>query len=174
MTADLQDDTDGNISSLPHDEDDEIPSSSYTTAKASTSRSLCLSDTSDTLVGEEEFHTLQDVEDLSPDSIPSLLSLAPEQVELFIARYNVSMPCGQTTAFCPDRNLYSGYIRVEMNLARPINVISGTRPPSIYNIMSEDTINDRTLTTFYLPPGTEKALHITSLTTTQVRAVRTN
>ena len=54
-----------------------------------------------------------------------------------------------------------------MNLARPINVISGTRPPSIYNIMSEDTINDRTLTTFYLPPGTEKALHITSLTTTQ-------
>ena len=34
--------------------------------------------------------------------------------------------------------------------------------------MSEDTINDRTLTTFYLPPGTEKALHITSQTTTQV------
>ena len=28
----MQDDTDGNISSLPHDEDDEIPSSSYTTA----------------------------------------------------------------------------------------------------------------------------------------------
>jgi len=56
---------------------------------------------------------------------------------------------------------------VEMNLARPINVISGTRPPSIYNIMAEDTINDKTLTTFYLPPGTEKALHITSQTTTQ-------
>ena len=165
----MQDDTDGNISSLPHDEDDEIPSSSYTTAKASSSsRSLFLSDTSDTLVGEEEFHTLQDVEDLTPDSIPSLLSLPPDQVDLFIKRYNASMPCGQGTAFCPDRNLYSGYIRVEMNLARPINVISGTRPPSIYNIMSEDTINDRTLTTFYLPPGTEKALHITSLTTTQV------
>ena len=127
-----------------------------------------MSDTSDTLVGEEEFHTLQDVEDLTPDNIPSLLSLPPEQVELFIKRYNFSMPCGQGTAFCPDRNLYSGYIRVEMNLARPINVISGTRPPSIYNIMSEDTMNDRTLTTFYLPPGTEKALHITSLTTTQV------
>merc|ERR1719273_1321974 len=53
------------------------------------------------------------------------------------------------------------------HLARPINVISGTRPPSIYNMMSEDTINDKTLTTFYLPPGTEKALHITSQTTTQ-------
>ena len=58
-----------------------------------------------------------------------------------------------------------------MNLTRPINVISGTRPPSIYNIISEDTINDRTLTTFYLPPGTEKALHITSHTTTQVKEI---
>ena len=34
--------------------------------------------------------------------------------------------------------------------------------------MKEDTICDRTLTTFYLPAGTEKALHITSHTTTQV------
>ena len=52
---------------------------------------------------------------------------------------------------------------------RPINVISGTRPPSTYNIVSESaTINDRTLTTFYLPPGTERALYITSQTTTQV------
>ena len=29
-------------------------------------------------------------------------------------------------------------------------------------------MTDRTLTTFYLPPGTEKAIHVTSLTTTQV------
>ena len=167
----MQDDTDGNLQSLPHDEEDEFLSSSYTTAKASTSRTLRLSDTSDTLVGEDQFHTLEDVEDLTPDTIPSLLSLSPDQVDLFINRYNRSMPCGQHTEWCPQRNLYSGYVRVEMNLARPINVISGTRPPSIYNMMSEDTINDRTLTTFYLPPGTEKALHITSQTTTQVRPV---
>ena len=121
-------------------------------------------------MGEDQFHTLQDVEDLTPDTIPSLFSLSPDQVELYIKRYNGSMPCGQHTEWCPQRNLYSGYVRVEMNLARPINVISGTRPPSIYNMMSEDTINDRTLTTFYLPPGTEKALHITSQTTTQVRS----
>ena len=168
----LQDDTDGNLQSLPHDEDEDSLSSSYTTAKASTSRTLCLSETSDTLVGDEQFHTLQDVEDLTPDTIPSLLSLSPEQVDLFIHRYNLSMPCGQCTEWCPERSLYSGYVRVEMNLARPINVISGTRPPSIYNMMSEDTINDRTLTTFYLPPGTEKALHITSQTTTQVSQSR--
>ena len=34
--------------------------------------------------------------------------------------------------------------------------------------LHNSTINDRTLTTFYLPPGTERALHITSQTTTQV------
>ena len=173
------------VQSILSDDEEELSFSSYATARtdqltgtAGTSvstRTMVLSETSDTLVGGEEmFHTLQDVEDLAPDclataSIPSLLSLPPEHLTQFITNYNAVMPAGQATSWCPERNLYSGHIRVEMNPERPINVISGTRPPSIYNIMSEDTINDRTLTTFYLPPGTEKALHITSQTTTQVR-----
>ena len=169
------------VQSLPIDDDDEeLSFSSYATAKTEQltsvtggsvrTRTSLVSDTSDTLVGDDQFHTLQDVEDLTPDTVnvPSLLSLPPEHLSQYIQHYNQSMPVGQGTSWCPDKNYYSGYIRVEMNLARPINVISGTRPPSIYNIISEDTINDRTLTTFYLPPGTEKALHITSQTTTQV------
>jgi len=172
-----EDDTDGNVQSLPSDEEEELSFSSYTTAKAEQlshltsgiTRSSLLSETSDTLVPDDQFHTLQDVEDLTPDTvnIPSLLSIQPETLSQYILNYNASMPVGQGTSWCPEKNYYSGYIRVEMNLTRPINVISGTRPPSIYNIISEDTINDRTLTTFYLPPGTEKALHITSHTTTQ-------
>merc|ERR1719483_1071739 len=100
-------------------------------------------------------------------TIPSLLSLPPDQLHSYIKTYNSTLPSGQETSWCEEHNYFSGYIRVDMNLARPINVISGTRPPSIYNMMSEDTISDKTLTTFYLPPGTEKALHITSQTTTQ-------
>ena len=176
-----QDDTDGMVQSLLSDDEEELSFSSYTTAKASqlttdTSRTLVLSEPSDYVVDDEQFHTLQDVEDLTPDTaaanhLPqSLLAVNPEHVSRFVSKYNAVMPVGQGTDWCPDKNIYSGYIRVEMNLTRPINVISGTRPPSIYNIMSEDTINDRTLTTFYLPPGTEKALHITSQTTTQVKA----
>ena len=170
------------VQSLPSDDEEELSFSSYTTAKAEqltsgsvvtsgVTRTSLVSETSDTLVGDDQFHTLQDVEDLTPDTVnvPSLLSLPPEHLAQYIHNYNQSMPVGQGTAWCPEKNYYSGYIRVEMNLARPINVISGTRPPSIYNIISEDTINDRTLTTFYLPPGTEKALHITSQTTTQVK-----
>jgi len=173
-----EDDTDGMVQSLLSDDEEELSFSSYTTAKASqlttdTSRTLVLSEPSDYVVDDEQFHTLQDVEDLTPDTaannhLPqSLLAVNPEHVSRFVSKYNAVMPVGQGTDWCPDKNIYSGYIRVEMNLTRPINVISGTRPPSIYNIMSEDTINDRTLTTFYLPPGTEKALHITSQTTTQ-------
>ena len=99
------------------------------------------------------------------------MSLPPQTLQQYIQNYNTSLPAGQETSWSHQHNLFSGYIRVEMNLARPINVISGTRPPSIYNMMSEDTLNDKTLTTFYLPPGTEKALHITSQTTTQVSSL---
>jgi len=120
---------------------------------------------------EDEFHTLANVKDLSPDKqVPpaSLLSLPPEELVTCIARYNACLPPAQHCIWDPELSLYNGYIRVDMNLARPINVISGSRPPSTYNIVSESsTINDRTLTTFYLPPGTERALHITSQTTTQ-------
>lgn len=123
----------------------------------------------DTLAGEE-FHTLQDVDELSPDKAgpPSLLSLPPEELHTYLALYNSTLPPSQSCVWDSENNVYNGYIRVDMNLARPINVISGTRPPSTYSLVSENsTINDRTLTTFYLPPGTERALHITSQTTTQ-------
>merc|ERR1712158_204329 len=120
---------------------------------------------------EDEFHTLANVKDISPDKQAppaSLLSLPPDELITCINRYNACLPPAQHCVWDPELSLYNGYIRVDMNLARPINVISGSRPPSTYNIVSEtSTINDRTLTTFYLPPGTERALHITSQTTTQ-------
>jgi len=118
----------------------------------------------------DEFHTLQDVDELSPDKLgpPSLLSLPPEELQTYLALYNSTLPPSQSVVWDSEDSVYNGYIRVDMNLARPINVISGTRPPSTYNIVSENsTLTDRTLTTFYLPPGTERALHITSQTTTQ-------
>jgi len=183
-----EDDTDGMIQSLllddsdPEEEVGNLSTTTYATARAdtltgatmgtNTTRYLSFTSNTTTLVEEErqdedQFHTLQDVAELAQDQVPSLLSLPPEELTRLLDKYNSSLPIGQGTAWDPEHNCFRGYIRVDMNLARPINVISGTRPPSIYNIMAEDTVNDRTLTTFYLPPGTEKALHITSQTTTQ-------
>ncbi|KAJ9582961.1 hypothetical protein L9F63_022687, partial [Diploptera punctata] len=65
-----------------------------------------------------------------------------------------------------DGSTFRGFIRVHMNLFRPISVIAGTRPPSIYDILKDDETLDKTLTSFYLPRDTVKALHVTSETTT--------
>ena len=84
-----------------------------------------------------------------------------------ISTYNAVSPPGLDTTYDDECKMCHGFIRVQLNLRRPINVISGTNPPSIYNITNEDTANDKTLTSFYLPADTEKALHVTSATTTK-------
>ena len=62
-----------------------------------------------------------------------------------------------------------GFIRVIMNLSRPINVLPGTRPPSVLNLTQESVTSEKqkTLTSFYLPHETEKTLCINSATTTR-------
>ncbi|KAF2363849.1 SARAH domain [Trinorchestia longiramus] len=62
---------------------------------------------------------------------------------------------------------YRGCLRVHLNLCRPINIVAGTRPPSIYDILKEDRTLDKTLTSFYMPRNAVKAIHITSNTTTR-------
>lgn len=53
-----------------------------------------------------------------------------------------------------------------MELHRPINIVAGNRPASIFDIMAGDTFEKRrTRTSFYIPKDTIKALHITSETT---------
>ncbi|KAF7489125.1 Ras association domain-containing protein 5 [Sarcoptes scabiei] len=62
-----------------------------------------------------------------------------------------------------EKGLFRGFLRVHMNLTRPINVIAGKRPPSIYDIINEEDNNQRrTLTSFYMPRDTVKNIHITS------------
>lgn len=63
-----------------------------------------------------------------------------------------------------NKQSFRGFLRVHMNLTRPINVVSGKRPPSIYDIINEEENNNkrRTLTSFYMPRDTVKNIHITS------------
>ena len=45
-----------------------------------------------------------------------------------------------------------GFIRVVMNLSRPINVLPGTRPPSVLNLTQDASLySEHQLTSFYLP-----------------------
>ncbi|KAJ6216476.1 hypothetical protein RDWZM_007633 [Blomia tropicalis] len=71
------------------------------------------------------------------------------------------------------KQLFRGFLRVHMNLTRPINVIAGKRPPSIYDIINEEEKQQqqpnnnqrKTLTSFYMPRDTVKNIHITSEST---------
>ncbi|KAK3851160.1 hypothetical protein Pcinc_042172 [Petrolisthes cinctipes] len=66
-----------------------------------------------------------------------------------------------------DDGSFRGCVFVHLNLIRPINIVAGTRPPSIYDILQEDRTMEKTLTSFYMPRDTVKAIHITSKTTTR-------
>nr|XP_053653765.1 ras association domain-containing protein 5-like isoform X2 [Cherax quadricarinatus] len=66
-----------------------------------------------------------------------------------------------------DDGSFRGCVRVHLNLSRPINIVAGTRPPSIYDILQEDRTMEKTLTSFYMPRDAVKAIHITSNTTTR-------
>lgn len=64
---------------------------------------------------------------------------------------------------------FSGYLQVHMNFTRPINIVAGQKPPTIYDVIKEDTIipqsEQRTITSFFLPRNTVKTIHITSKAT---------
>lgn len=65
-------------------------------------------------------------------------------------------------------NTYQGFIRVQLNLLRPINIVAGERPLSIFESVAEQKEGDQKnpqRTSFFIPIGTVKALHVTDETT---------
>ncbi|XP_043222214.1 ras association domain-containing protein 1 homolog isoform X3 [Amphibalanus amphitrite] len=81
-----------------------------------------------------------------------------------IEKYNATSH-GLYMTLSEDGRSFHGFIRVHMNLFRPINIVAGTRPPSIYDVLQPEQTLERTLASFYLPRDTVKALHIDNDTT---------
>lgn len=116
--------------------------------------------------GKKETGTLvtpleNELREVSPLPEPQLLQ---EKITSYNARLkNKGSGLGITLL---DSTHFRGFLRVHLNLTRPINVVAGTRPPSIYDIIKEDdeTSNAcrRTLTSFYMPRDTVKNIHINS------------
>ncbi|KAK7077068.1 putative Ras effector 1 C-terminal SARAH (Sav/Rassf/Hpo) domain [Halocaridina rubra] len=88
-----------------------------------------------------------------------------ETLEAWVEKYNATSQGLQIAK--ENDGSYRGCIRVHLNLSRPINIVAGTRPPSIYDILQEDRTIEKTLTSFYMPRDAVKAIHITSKTTTR-------
>ncbi|CAG0881207.1 unnamed protein product [Darwinula stevensoni] len=95
------------------------------------------------------------------------ISLSAQTMEK-ITKYNFHAPAGFHMAVEEDGKTYRGFVHIHLNVCRPINVAAGTRPPSIYDILNPDaTMEKGTLTSFYLPRGSIKAIHINSEMTAQ-------
>lgn len=126
-----------------------------------------------------------------------LLSTAPTELpqtalEQILTKYNEKVEDGlkmtlvksvlfnkfkhQTWQICfQEENgvIFRGFLRIHMNFSRPINVIAGEKPPTLYDVVNEspwvertgsDTFSSmgrKTITSFYLPRNTEKILHVT-------------
>lgn len=71
----------------------------------------------------DDYSSKENVSELSSnifDRIP------PELLEQAIAEHNADFPSGQETVYNNGENFH-GFIRVQLNLRRPINVLPGTR-----------------------------------------------
>jgi len=108
----------------------------------------------------DEDNTLVDEPSAMEDSL-----IASEELQSALMLYNDSFPVGQETVI--ENGVCKGFIRVIMNLSRPINVLPGTSCPSVLNLTQESSTSEKqkTLTSFYLPHETEKTLCINSFTT---------
>jgi len=64
---------------------------------------------------------------------------------------------------------FEGFLKVTLNLIRPITMELGARPPSIYELLTREHIIDENTqqVAFYMPRDTHKSLHINSDTTTK-------
>ncbi|CAG0885339.1 unnamed protein product [Cyprideis torosa] len=105
------------------------------------------------------------------ERVPPPTNLIPEWNDALaekISQYNKTQMAKGGLPISPDPaggDKYRGFIHIHMNLIRPINIVAGSRPPSIFDILNREDEKDKTLTSFYLPRGTVKAIHIDSETT---------
>lgn len=118
---------------------------------------------------EKQSSSESDADDVDLNRSDSPLFVDRAELEAKIKKYNERIAhrgSGLGIYLLDDGKTFRGFLRVHMNLTRPINVIAGTRPPSIYDIINDEEIaSRRTLTTFYMPRDTVKNIHINSLNT---------
>ncbi|XP_029638383.1 uncharacterized protein LOC115213513 isoform X3 [Octopus sinensis] len=68
-----------------------------------------------------------------------------------------------------DGETFQGFIKVTLNLIRPITMSLGARPPSIYEVLTREHIVEQNTQSisFYMPRDTVKSIHVDSETTTK-------
>ncbi|KAL8594725.1 hypothetical protein ACOMHN_051671 [Nucella lapillus] len=99
---------------------------------------------------------------------PSQATLNRMELRRKIQTFNHFVP-GAALQQKEDGESFQGFLRVTLNLIRPITMELGARPPSIYELLTREHIVEQSTqhVAFYMPRDTVKSIHISSKTTTK-------
>lgn len=99
---------------------------------------------------------------------PSQATLNRMELRRKIQTFNHFVP-GAALEQKEDGESFQGFLRVTLNLIRPITMELGARPPSIYELLTREHIVEQSTqhVAFYMPRDTVKSIHISSKTTTK-------
>ncbi|XP_042195585.1 ras association domain-containing protein 1 [Callorhinchus milii] len=92
--------------------------------------------------------------------------LSRDEIERKIRDYNAQIANNLLMTLNSD-GTYTGFIKVQLKLVRPISVSANTKPQSIYDTKKTGATRSQPVkrrTSFYLPKDTVKHLHISSVT----------
>ncbi|XP_076469604.1 uncharacterized protein LOC143299947 [Babylonia areolata] len=99
---------------------------------------------------------------------PSQATLDRKELRRKVETFNHFVPKASLEV-AEDGVTFQGFLRVTLNLVRPITMELGARPPSIYELLTREHIVEQSTlhVAFYMPRDTVKSIHITSKTTTR-------
>ncbi|KAI8782018.1 ras association domain-containing protein 5 isoform X2 [Biomphalaria glabrata] len=99
--------------------------------------------------------------------VPSQDTLDRQELKRKIAKFNHFVP--SVSLKVAEKESFQGFLKVTLNLIRPITMELGARPPSIYELLTREHIIEENTqqVAFYMPRDTHKSLHINSDTTTK-------
>jgi len=94
---------------------------------------------------------------------PSQATLNRDELKKRLAEFNKLLP-GANFALREDeedRESFQGFIKVVLNLVRPISMSLGARPPSIYEVLTREHIVEQNTQhiSFYMPRDTVRSIH---------------
>lgn len=100
---------------------------------------------------------------------PSQATLNREELKKKLEEYNSLVPGAEFILNTEKEETFQGFIKVTLNLVRPICMSLGARPPSIYELLTKEHIVEQNTQTisFYMPRDTVKSIHINSDETTK-------
>ncbi|GMS97218.1 hypothetical protein PENTCL1PPCAC_19393 [Pristionchus entomophagus] len=91
------------------------------------------------------------------------------ELEKRITEYNKHVEHGFEIEMAPSGDAFTGCLQIHMNFTRPINIVAGERPPTVYDVVNtaKSSASLRTITSFFLPRNTVKTVAINSEMTTR-------